>query len=166
MQPAEVEAVDADVAADEPGRAHVLPEAAGVADRDRAAERLQQAERRREDVAADEVEDDVHLLELAELVVGHASTAPSERGSSSFVRAPDRGDRGAVQRPDELDRRRADRAGGRGHEHARAEADPHELGQRDPRGEERHREGGALGEARLRRAEGAASARSTATRSA
>ena len=61
--------MDADVAADEPGRAHVLPHAAGVADRDRGPERLQEAERVAKTSTADEVEDDVDGLELAELLV-------------------------------------------------------------------------------------------------
>src|SRR3972149_3256198 len=69
-QPAEVEAVHADVAADEPGRAHVLPEPACVPDRDRGSHRLKEGERRGEDVAADEVEDRVDRVELAEVVVG------------------------------------------------------------------------------------------------
>ena len=54
----------------------------------------------------------------------------------------------AVQRLHDLHRRRTDRACRGGDEHARTERDPHELGERDPRREERHREGGALGEAR------------------
>ena len=43
-EPAQVEAVDPDVAADEPRRADVLPHAAGVADRDRGSHRFQELE--------------------------------------------------------------------------------------------------------------------------
>src|SRR5262245_10787112 len=71
-QPVQEEAVYTDVAPDEPSWAHVLPEPAGVADRDRGAERLHEPERRDEDLAADEVEDRVDGLELGDLLVRHA----------------------------------------------------------------------------------------------
>ena len=95
MQPAEVEAGDGDVAADEQRRVDGLPRAAGVADRDRRAERTQELERRREELAADRVEDHVDLLELVQPLVRDRFEAPSERGSSSFSCCRRRADLGA-----------------------------------------------------------------------
>ena len=126
-QPAEEEALHADVAADEPGRAHVLPEPSRVADRDRGAERLQQLERAREDVAADEVEDRRDGLELADLVVRHCLDGAERAREVELLRASDRSDRRPVQRAHELDRGGADGARGRGHEDARPESDPQQL---------------------------------------
>ena len=106
---------------------------------------------RREHVAADEVEDGLDRLELADRVVRHRLDRAERARELELLLAPDRRDRRAVQRLHELDRGGADRARGRGHEDARAEPDAEELRQRDPRGQERHREGGALREARAGR---------------
>src|SRR4051812_43865098 len=58
-QPAEVEAVHGDVAADEELRVHVVPHPRGEADRDDRAERVEHAQRVGEDLAAERVDDDV-----------------------------------------------------------------------------------------------------------
>ena len=62
--------------------------------------------------------------------------------------ASDRGHGPAVERAYDLERGGSYRAGRGGDEDARTEPDPCELRQRDPGGEERHREGCALREAR------------------
>ena len=69
-QPPEVEALDADVAADEERRIDRLPEPAGKADRDGGSERAQELDRVREQLPADLVEDDVDRLDRVELVLG------------------------------------------------------------------------------------------------
>ena len=131
--------------------ADVLPEPARVADRDRGSQRAEEPQRGREDVAAHEVEDDVDLVERAELVVRHALDGAQRTRQLLLLGAADRGDGRAVQRADDLNRRRTDRTRRRGDEHARAEGDASELGEGDPGGQERHREGGALREGGLRR---------------
>ena len=112
---------------------HLLPHPACIADGDRRAHRLQQTERRREDVAADEVEDRVDLLELADLLVRHRLDGAERARQLELLRAADRRDRRAVQRADDLHGRRTHGTRGSGDQHARAERDAHELGQRDPR---------------------------------
>src|SRR5919106_4018263 len=150
-QPAQVEALHADVPADQPRGAHVLPEPARVSDRDRRAEWPQERERAREPLAADEVEDRFDRLELAEPVVGHRLDGTERAREVELLLASDRRDRSTVQRPHELDRRGAYGSGRRRDEHARTEPHPQQLRQRDPGGEERHRECSTLGEARAGR---------------
>ena len=73
-----------------------------------------------------------------------------ERAGEHRADAPDhRGPHLAVQRAHELYRSGSHGARRRGDEHAGAEPDPRELGQRDPRGQVRHQEGSALGEGRI-----------------
>src|SRR5262249_41114084 len=149
-QSVQEEAVYPDVAADEPSRAYVLPETAGVADRDRGSQWLHEPERCDEDLAADEVEDRVDGLELGDLLVGHALDRSEGARKVELRLVPDGGDRGAVERADDLHRCRADRTCGGGDEDARAERDPREFGERDPGRQERHGEGGPFGETRAR----------------
>src|SRR5947199_324053 len=65
----EVEALHADVPTDELGGAQLRPRAAGEADRDERPDRPQPPERRREQLAADGVNDDVAAQAVRHLVV-------------------------------------------------------------------------------------------------
>src|SRR5262245_17918225 len=96
-EPPEVEAVDADVAADEPGGVELLPHAARVADGNGRAHRLQESERLLEDTAADEVEDDVDLVELCDALVGHGLDGAQRARELELLLAADRSHRGSVQ---------------------------------------------------------------------
>src|SRR5918995_5380839 len=110
QQPPEVEADHAEVAADEPRRVDRLPGAAGEADRDRDAERAQRAEARGEDRAADGVDRDVDVVQLADLLVrDRADRAELARQLELLVRARDGGHPRAAEGP-ELDRSSADTA--------------------------------------------------------
>ena len=150
-QPTEVEALDADVPADEPRRVDLLPGAAGEADPDRDAERAQRLDARREDLAADRIEGDVDVVELADLLVAHRPLCAELPRELELLRRPGRGrDVGAAERR-HLDRSRADAACGRRHEHVRVGMDPGLAGHRDPGGQVRGQERGALGVARARR---------------
>ena len=106
-QPTEVEALDADVAADEPGRVDRLPGAAREADSDRDAERPQRLQAGREDRAADRIERHVDVVELADLLVADrrlGAQLPRER--VLLLRAR-RGRDARAEMARELDRGRA-----------------------------------------------------------
>ena len=95
-----------------------------------------------------------------------ASTAPSERGSSSFSSLPTAAT-GAPFSAFTICTAAVPTAPAAAVTSTRApKRDAHELGERDPGGEERHREGGALREARARAAEEGASAGRPRARSA
>src|SRR4051794_36840316 len=145
-QPAEVEAVDGDVAADEELRADVAPRAGGEADRDDRAERVQRLQRVGEDGAADRVEDVVDLDRRRELVVAVGLLRAELERDLLLLRTAGGGHDTRAEVPRALDRRRADAAGRRVHEHRLALLYPRLARQRDPRGQVGQQEGRALGE--------------------
>src|SRR5215204_2465222 len=150
-QPPEVEALDADVAADEPCRIDRLPGAAREADPDRDAERAQRLDAGGEHRAADRVEGDVDVVQLRDLVVGDGAVrAQLSRELALLLRTGGCGDRRAAERCD-LNRGRPDPAGGCGDEHVRVRMDVRLPVHRDPRRQVRRQEGGALGVARAGR---------------
>src|SRR5262245_56052668 len=108
-QPTEVEAVQADVAPDEPGRVDRRPRSAGRSDRDHGPERAQPRKRAGEEVAADGVEDDVDLELVRQLVVRERLGAEGAH-DVELVRRANGAVHGRAERARDLDRRGADAA--------------------------------------------------------
>ena len=148
-EPAEVDALDADVAPDEVRRLHLGPHPGREADRDELAERLEPRDRRLEQVAADRVDDDVDAQVLGDLVVEIRLGGAELAAEVELLRRAGRRDDLRAERPRDLDRRRADAAGGGVDEHRRAVAQHDLPRERDVRGEEGEQERRALGERRV-----------------
>ncbi len=115
-QPAEKEALHADVAPDEPLHARIRPEAGRKPDRNDVAERLQDREGLRERVAADGVEDDVDR-ERVELVVPDCAVGALRTRIGALLVGARRCDHVRAEALRELDRRGADTARAGMHEH-------------------------------------------------
>ena len=147
-------------------RLQLGPHAARVADRDELAERTEPPDGGFEQLAADGIDDDVDPQVVRDLVVDVRLLGAELAAEIELLRRADRGDDARAERARDLDRRGADAAGRRVHEHRRAVLAAHLPRQRDVRGEEREEERRALGERRARRAAARARARSTAASSA
>ena len=147
--PAEIEAREPDVPPDEPSRLDLSPRAADRADRDHRAERRQPRERRREELAADRVEDDVRLEILRQLVVDVGLLGAERATGVELLRGADGRDDARTEGARDLDRRRADAARRSVDEHGHAGPHAHLPRERDVRREEREQERRALGERRV-----------------
>ena len=147
-QPAEIEALHTDVAADEVRGIDLWPRPAREADPDHDPEREDEAERVGEQLPADRVEHDVHGLELAEAVVGDGLGCSEREGQLELrLRAGRRNDLGP-QCDCHLHGGAADAAGSRVDEHPCAAAYGRLPREREPRGQERRQEPGPLLERR------------------
>ncbi len=149
QQPSEVEAVEPDVAADEARRLDLRPRAGRRADRDDRTERAQPRERAGEELAADRIDDDVHLQVLGQVGVDVGLLRAELTADVELLRRSDRGNDASAECAGDLDRRRADTAGARVDEHDRPGPHAHLARERDVRREEGEQERGALGEARV-----------------
>ena len=120
QQPPEVEALHADVPADEARRVR-SPATAPPRSRARAAtpSGFSRAIALREELAADRVDDHVGLEVVGQLVVDVRLGCAELAAHVELLRRADRGDHPRAERARELDRRRADAARGRVHEHRR-----------------------------------------------
>ena len=165
-QPAEVEALDAHVPADEQRRVELLPPAAGVADADERAQRRQDADTRREELAADGIEHEIRLHRVGELVVAVRLLGTELHAEAALLLGRGGGHHARAEVARDLDGRRAHAAGAGVDEHSLAGLEAHLARDGNPGREEGEQERGALRERRARPAAGTAARSSTATCSA
>ena len=147
-QPAEVEALDADVPAHEQRGVELLPPAARVADGDERAERREDGDARREEVAADWVHDDVRAHRLGELVVAERLFGALLEAESPLLLGRRGRDDSRAEVPRALDGRGTHTTGAGMHEHRLSGLESYLARQRDPGREEREQERRALRERR------------------
>src|SRR5438128_6771304 len=115
-QPAEVEPVHGDVAADEQRRIDGRPRSAGEADRDDRAQRMQQLEAALEELAAHRVDDHVGV-HIVELVIRPCLVCTDLTRDLELLRRARRTDDTRAELPRDLHGRAADAPGRRLHQH-------------------------------------------------